>query len=75
MPPHVGHKRRDIIAFMHNNGPACAVDAAFALKMSLDSVRHQLRIICIKTPSPLAKEERQHPNGKNKIIYYTGAPL
>jgi hypothetical protein len=68
--PNVGHKRRDIVAYARVHGPVCAVDIAAMLKMPLDSVRGQLRICC--NQKLVVKEERQHSNKKNRIMYYSG---
>jgi hypothetical protein len=68
--PTVGHKRRAIVEYVRTNGPCNAMEVSCAVGYPLDSVRGQLRVARIA--GLLAKELWLHPNGNNRIAYYSG---
>jgi hypothetical protein len=68
-----GYKRKAIVAYVCGHGPVSAVDIAQAVGYPIDSVRGQLRTAC--NQKQVVKEERLHPNRRNRIMFYTGAPL
>ena len=65
-----GSKRKAIVAYVRSNGPLSAVDIALAVGYPIDSVRGQLRTACIQ--KLIGKEERLHPNRRNRIMFYSG---
>ena len=69
-PPPAGHKRMAIIEYARVNGPVSALVIATMLRLPLDSVRGQLRIILKR--KLLAVEVRVHLNRRNRINYYSG---
>ena len=69
-PPPAGHKRQAIIEFARTSGPVSAVVISNMLRLPVDSVRGQLRIIVRR--KLLAVDVKMHPNGRNKINYYSG---
>jgi len=68
--PTVGHKRQSIVNLARSNGPINAAEISDILRMPLDSVRGQLRIAFLQ--KLVSREEREHPNGNNRIMYYSG---
>lgn len=69
-PPTLGHKRMAIIEYARVHGPVSALVIATMLRLPLDSVRGQLRIILSR--KLLAVEIRTHENRRNKINFYSG---
>ena len=70
VPQKVGHKRRQIIEYVRLHGPCSAVEVSRALQQPLDSVRSQLKVAYQK--KQVTREDRPHPNGNNRIGYYSG---
>jgi hypothetical protein len=68
--PTVGHKRQVIVDYVRLNAPCNASEISCAVGHPLDSVRGQLRISCVA--GLVKKEMRIHPNGNNRIAYYSG---
>lgn len=66
----LGYKRQSIVDLARTNGPINAAEISDILRMPLDSVRSQLRIAFLQ--SLVSREEREHPNGNNRIMYYMG---
>ena len=66
----LGHKRKAIVEYVRLNAPCHAVEIANAVGYPLDSVRGQLRIAFLQ--KLVTKELRIHPNGNNRIAYYSG---
>ena len=66
----IGWKRKSIVAYATQHGGATAVLIAQELDMPIDSVRGQLRIAFLG--GQVNRHEGMHPNGKNKIMYYSG---
>jgi hypothetical protein len=65
-----GYKRKAIVEYVCNHGPLSAVDISRAVGYPIDSVRGQLRTAC--NQKLVAKEERLHPNRRNRIMFYSG---
>ena len=65
-----GYKRKAIVDYVCNHGPLSAVDISRAVGYPIDSVRGQLRTAC--NQNKVTKEERIHPNRRNRIMFYSG---
>jgi len=71
--PHreVGAVGRSIIATAIAHGPCSAVLIAEFLHLPIDSVRNRLALAV--NLGKLNRNEGLHPNGRNRIMYYSGA--